>query len=269
MNPIDLYWFSGTGNTLLVARAMRDEFLAAGMDCTLHRLDDADPAAVNPQRTLGLACTVACQTTYPPVWDFVEALPPGRGAGAFLVDTMAKASGGILGPMRQALAERGYTPLGAREINMPSNFLMKDLDEAKNRKTIAAGQQAARDFARELLAGTATWRPPSVMQSILCATGRWRSCWWLVRRMNRLSVDADKCTRCGLCETLCPVENITRPGGLPVFGQACIGCQRCPCFCPTGAIRIGKGKAIYPAPVTAAEILGGDVQARPLGGESL
>jgi ferredoxin len=255
MNPIDLYWFSGTGNTLLVARAMRDEFLAAGVDCTLRRLDDADPTAIDPTRTLGLACTVACQTTYPPVWNFVEALPAVEGTDAFLVDTMAKASGGILGPMRKAFAERGFTPLGAREIVMPSNFLMKDLNAEKNRRTIAAGQDKARDFARELLAGSATWRPPSVMQSILCASGRWRSCWWLVRRMNRLSVDESKCTRCGLCERLCPVHNITRPEGLPVFGTECIACQRCPCFCPTGAIRIGKGKAVYPAPVSAADIL--------------
>ncbi len=74
--PIDFCYFSGTGNTLLVARAMAEVFAAHGLETTLRRIEATDPAQVDVGRTLGIAFPVAVGTTYPVVWDFVRALRP-------------------------------------------------------------------------------------------------------------------------------------------------------------------------------------------------
>ena len=98
---VDIYCFSGTGNTLLVARAMHDEFELQGVETSLRRLETADPKTVRLDRALGLAFAVAAQGTYPLVWRFVKALPRCEGVPVFMTDTMMGFSGGVVGPMRR------------------------------------------------------------------------------------------------------------------------------------------------------------------------
>ena len=284
ISAVDIYWFSGTGNTLLVAREMSSAFAEAGVDVALSRMETTDPAAVRPDRTIGIACPVACQGTYPLVWSFVEGLPPVDGAGAFLVDTLAGRSGGIVGPMRRIVERKGYTPLGAREIIMPSNLFCRKPKDARTRRSAGEvaqdammpsdalckpvederdvrkrqeGLAAARRFAADLMAGTADWAPWSVSQGMLRWTSTCAPTRWLLHRMIRLRADEGACTRCGLCARLCPVGNITVDDAPPVFADKCQACMRCFSFCPTGAIRIGKRDLGRYRAVEAADLLGG------------
>lgn len=245
--PIDIYWFSGTGNTLLVARAMADVFRGAGYTVALHRIESTDPAAVDPSHIIGLAVAVAAQSTYPPVWEFLEALPEVNGTEIFLVDTLAMVSGGILGPMRSLLQRKGYSPIGAREIAMPSNFLCKSIDEDKNQAIRNSALDDARLFASQLSAGDARWRGNGPLQWIMNKFSRSSFCWTMIRKVFRLGVQDQRCIRCGLCAKLCPVENITQSNDQPpTFGHRCIACQRCFACCPVSAIHLPKKSKIKP-----------------------
>ncbi len=53
------------------------------------------------------------------------------------------------------------------------------------------------------------------------------------------SLDREKCTRCGLCISKCPSDNIGQDGdGYPIWGKDCILCFRCINRCPEGAIML-------------------------------
>jgi NAD-dependent dihydropyrimidine dehydrogenase PreA subunit len=74
---------------------------------------------------------------------------------------------------------------------------------------------------------------------------------------NRFYVKANKfytkdsCTGCGLCEQLCPINNIKMKDGNPVWGDYCTHCMACICGCPMEAIEYGKtsvGKVRYKCP---------------------
>lgn len=52
---------------------------------------------------------------------------------------------------------------------------------------------------------------------------------------------SDSCVSCGLCESLCPVNNIKMENGRPVFQGRCMSCYSCLQRCPKVAINI-KGK---------------------------
>ena len=248
MKKIDIYCFSGTGNTLLAARAMADAFRDRGSEVRLLALEKSDPSSVDLSRTLGLAFPVAAQSTYPFIWDFLERLPPGRGTGAFMVDTLHAFSGGIVGPLRKALARKGYRPLGAKEIKMPSNFFPGKIDPEKNREKRAAGLGEAWRFAAALLEGRAAWGRVPVLSGLVCRLSRSRLIAGFLRRQGeRFRVDGAACLRCGLCAGLCPAGNISM-ADLPVFADRCQLCMRCISFCPNGAITVpGKKFEVYRA----------------------
>jgi len=55
-----------------------------------------------------------------------------------------------------------------------------------------------------------------------------------------VTVDVEKCTGCGSCEEVCPVEAIhVEDGKTRVDDQACVDCGTCMDACPENAISEG------------------------------
>lgn len=243
--PVIIYVFSGSGNTLTVAREIADVLLDGGVSTELRPLERSTPEDSTKANTIGLAFPVAMFTAYPFVWKFIEDLPDGRGKKVFMVDTLAGFSGGIVGPLKKTLIRKGYRPIGAREIRMPSNYSRKEPENEKDARTRLKGIENAASFARELLNGRSSWRTFPIFSGIIkkigyCSSGAaWRS----LRKKFPLAADSDKCSRCGLCDKLCPVGNISM-AGTPVFGDACVFCQRCISFCPENAINVAGGSCV-------------------------
>ena len=74
---------------------------------------------------------------------------------------------------------------------------------------------------------------------------------WERRRADldkNFKCDVEKCVKCGLCEKVCPVKNITRPDGFPQWQHNCVECLACINVCPKCAIDLGdvtKGRKRY------------------------
>lgn len=253
---INFFYYSGTGNTLLIVREMTKVFSSKGIEVILHQIENTDPRKISTDETFGLAFPVAFQSTFPFLWDFFKALPPAEGTPVFMVDTMMAFSGAIVGPLKQVLAAKGYNCIGAREIVMPNNWFPKKLDEEQNKQKIEKGLQIGREYAQNLLEGKTSWgRIPFL------STGFYHLCCnnFMMSRVNlaegrRISLDKSKCRKCGLCTKLCPINNITMPE-YPEWGDACEVCMRCLSFCPSKAVFIpGKRHNRYQG-VKAKELL--------------
>ncbi len=50
----------------------------------------------------------------------------------------------------------------------------------------------------------------------------------------------EKCTHCGICEAVCPTDNIKVTKEKVIFGNECVLCLRCITQCPAEAIQIGN-----------------------------
>ena len=234
---IDLYYFSGTGNTLLAARTFAEAISKKGLSVNLLRLEKSDPGKIDPTRTIGLAFPVA-MSTYPLVWDFVHALPKTTGTRIFMLATMGGDSIGLVGKMRNILTGKGYTPIGAHQAKMPPNVFFI-LNDNTNKKRVESGLASVRNFAEKIADGRARWPSIPILSDIAYSIYRgvvslWKAGWH--QKSFRFAVESKICTKCALCAKLCPVGNI-KLEPYPVFGLKCQYCMRCISYCPAKAIR--------------------------------
>lgn len=234
---VDFYYFSGTGNTLLVVEKMEETFKKNGVEVKLHPIERSDPENVNLHHTLGLAFPVAGLSTYPFVWEFIESLPPADGTPVFMVDTLAGYSGGIVGPLHKKLIKKGYVPQGACEIIMPSNIFYIQSKKSRS-KLIKKGVKKAERYAQVLMDGRTKWGSFPVLPSVLHAFGiSIMSLWELKSQQKWFGFRAknSECNQCGICAQICPLNNIIMKE-YPVYKCKCQFCMRCVSFCPKNAI---------------------------------
>lgn len=236
---MDFYYFSGTGNTLLIVKKMRDVFEKKGIQVNLRRIEGSDTNDVDPEHTIGLGFPVAELSTYRLVWDFVKALPEVHGTPIFMVDTLGGISGGIVGPMQKIVKKKGYYPLGAKEITMPPNIFYIQNDKACQKK-VERGLLKAEEYALDIIKGRSKWgRVPTLSDIVFCISraGLRLTKSDLNQKLLHLKINKDKCSKCGICVKLCPVGNITMTEeGYPEHGSNCEYCLRCTSFCPQKAI---------------------------------
>lgn len=156
MDSVDFYYFSGTGNTLLIAKKMSETFEKCGIRTSMYRIEDSNPWKINLSHTIGLGFPVAELSTYEFVWKFIKSLPNANKTEIFMVDTLAGFSGGIVGPLRRIVEEKGYKPIGACEIVMPPNVFYIQ-DKKTSEKKIKKGLKKAEKYAELLIRGKSKW----------------------------------------------------------------------------------------------------------------
>ena len=234
MNPVDLYVFSGTGNTWLAANRVCEVLTREGPGARLKLLEHSVPENIDTSRTLGIAFPIACFATYPLVTDFLNRLPAGNGCAVFLLTTMAGNSGNYPGRLRGLFQQKGYTLLGATEVIMPDNIFGKGELSEKQQSLLDIGKAAAATFAHSLLAGEGVWPEESSSLLARLSAGVFR---WRFGQHFRPQVRRQLCTGCGLCVRLCPAKNIRQEGDQVRIEPHCQYCLRCRGLCPAGAIR--------------------------------
>ena len=247
---VDLYWFSGSGNTLFIAKTLADFFNKQGITANLKPMEHSNPAEADLTKTTGLIFPVAVQGTYPLVWNFFRNLPAPseqniKDAGVFMVDTLGTYSGGIKGPLKKILKKKGFQTLGAIEIIMPGNLMRKKPKKEEDRLKVEKGIKRAEKFAEDLLKGKAVWRDIPVYSDLMSRLSRGKKSWNWFRKKFPLSVDNSICTRCRLCEKNCPTLSwsFNKEQNQMIWNkEECIYCLRCLSFCPVNAISLGGKK---------------------------
>lgn len=250
---INFYYFTGTGNTLLVVREMKKFFDKQGIQTKLFAIEKEDPKNVTLDAMIGLAFPVAVFTTYPVVMKFIKGLPQANGTKIFMVDTMGGMSLGIRSYLSALLKKKGYDTVAAKQICMPDNFWPSPEKDVKNPPIINKAVNRTQKYAYDILMGKGKWCScvpifPSICYAI--------SQFMFAKKSFRTAVKfvQSRCVKCGLCSKLCPVGNITM-SGYPTLNGRCELCMRCISFCPKGALyRRKEGEHVYKA-VSAEELL--------------
>lgn len=237
-----IFYFTTTGNSLAVARAIGGELFPLVGASASGRLEWDDEEAI------GVVCPVYFGMLPAPVAEFLGRVSL-RAPYRFLVLTCGNTPAFAVNDRHEwdyvasIRMVDNYFPMFdvARQVrDLPS----KHVGEALERIVDEIGRRVARRERPTVYGRIAGWYMRAFPLS--------------PRAYERFYVDADKCTSCGTCVRLCPIGNLSMSAGLPVIGDRCLTCGACYHNCPSGAIRYRgeKGRVQYRHPgVTLGDIL--------------
>jgi len=245
IKAIDFYYFSGTGNTVIVLKEMKQVFDKNGIITNFKPIENAKILNIEEGTTLGLAFPINSQSTLPFIWKFIKSLPEVKGIPVFVLCTLNESSG-ILKPLFELLKKKGYIPMGSCEISMPNNTSTTHFDEKEYEKRMGEGIEKAERYALSLANGSSKWESTSNGSSFVSFLTRNTSLPWITMRfVFSYGVDKGKCTKCQTCVKLCPVQNI-KMDEYPKHLKHCELCMRCISCCPQKAVSV-KGKEGFKA----------------------
>ncbi|NIM97678.1 MAG: 4Fe-4S ferredoxin [candidate division Zixibacteria bacterium] len=239
-----LYFYTGTGNSLWVARLLAQEL----KDATLVPIvaENTHPE-VTEADGVGLVFPVHIWGLPPRIVDFICRLAAPSASYCFAVAVNAGQVVRSLLQVRRLLATRGVTLSAGFSVIMPSNYIpwggpgsreeqQLRFDQARQkirRIAEAVGNQESLPIERGPIWQHIVFTP---LNRLLVG---------LIPRMDRSFWVDEKCDGCLLCERICPARNIRIQNGKPSWLHRCEQCFACLQWCPQEAIQYGKKTPRY------------------------
>lgn len=256
MNTAILY-FSGTGNTHWVARQLQKQREEAGETVACIPLEQLGKTPLPEVERLYLGFPVYGFSVPNLFRDRILKTVELAGKDVYLFATVGMAPGDALFRFAGDLHRAGASIIGARAVKMPGSdgmgFMKPDSPTLKKMLDRDFDHLPELEDIRRDLEQLPSKTSPLTLSGFKRVLFRW--CRKLMVRfedaaIRRLHAE-ESCTRCGLCERICPAGNITVTEQGPEFGDRCMLCLRCLHHCPQKAIQIStwtRGKYRYPGP---------------------
>lgn len=236
-------YFSGTGNSkYCVERFLR----YCAPSSPAYSIEDTGLAeALREQQEIVFGYPVQYSNLPKMLRDFVEEHPAlWQGKHIYIIATMGLFSGDGAGVLARLLSQQGAVVTGGSHIKMPDSIcdekaLKRPPDV--NRQLFHQADIKLRQAAERYKKG----RPAKEGLGSFCHLAglfgqRLYFRGMTQRYSDKLKIDPERCTGCGTCTELCPMDNITldleRGRALP--GGQCTMCYRCINRCPVQAITL-------------------------------
>jgi ferredoxin len=240
---MQLYAYTGTGNSLWIARQLALELQEATVEFMSCRSSDFEAEADG----VGVIFPVHIWGLPGHVIRFINHLQVKPGTYLFALAVNAGQPAATLLQLKKLMSPCGSSLSLGYSIVLPSNYIpwggpgpvdtqQRLFKEARGKiKTIAAAvlQGEQNDVERGPL-----WQniPFSLIYKISFRK---------VSKMDKSFWVDEKCNHCGICAKVCPATNIDMLDGKPAWLHRCEQCMACIQWCPQEAIQYGKKTVKY------------------------
>jgi ferredoxin len=232
-----IFYFSSTGNSLQITRQIAKEL----KDCAIKSMAAPPPGEPvgGPGETIGFVFPVYFLGLPRLVRSFVEKLKIRPGTYCFAFANYGGYGADALGMLDDILGRKGIGLSYADGVRMPGNYIVKygAYPPAKVEQQIKNAASVVDQAAKAI--GGKDRRPVKrrvVLFSKLINSLLYKG----IAQWDRKFITTAKCTACGLCAQVCPVNNIKIQDGHPVWQHHCERCVACIQWCPSEAIQFGK-----------------------------
>jgi len=247
MMTTPIFFFSGTGNTAWCAEQISQRLGQRGLQTELYSIEAIDRAGVDfcleQAPIIGLGWPVYGSDLPEPMKRFIESLPDGGGRKVFTFCTQLLFSGNGAQVYARELRQRNWQIGWSAHFNMPNNICVTQVpfpysaDPADHGKRLQRASAKIDRFVVAIYEDRRFAQGASRFSAALGYLQRGPYRHYFPRLRNDISIDAEICTRCGRCVTICPVGNLTMADGLVIAAGHCVLCVRCYNFCPVQAVR--------------------------------
>lgn len=242
---IPIYYFSGTGNSLMIAKNIAAELQGAEV-LSIAELIGKREIDVK-EKCIGIIFPLYYQVVPVIVQEFIKRLQFHEDCYVFSVVTCGYRVGISMNLISELLMGQGVQLAAGFHIKMPYNFIINGIglkppteqrqkhifDKAKKQithicKIICNREQVGiiqKPFVKHI-------HPYSRFNEEALANA-------LRHSAKNFSVGAT-CNSCGLCRRICPVQNIMLIDGKPQWNDKCEQCLACINWCPQKAIEFGN-----------------------------
>lgn len=237
-----IYYFSGTGNSLKVARDIAAELKDAELISIAKamgsepNLDYEKIGIVFPVYMWGLPLIVA---------DFLRKLKNSKNY-FFAAATYGGFPGASVVQAAKLLEANGIKLSAGFAVRMPGNYtpMYGAIPDGKQKRIFEDAGKKARKIAEFVRSGK-TNKPEKSFPLLnwLFSNKFYSFAAPHIHDMDKRFWADEKCNSCGICEKVCPVSDITLENGKPVWHNRCQQCLACLQWCPVEAIQYGKSTA--------------------------
>lgn len=250
--PNRIFYFTGTGNSLAIARAIGEGIGGAEILPVAKYLEGF--AGSNEER-IGLVMPVYGSGPPRMVADFVGELKPLADQYVFAVADCGGSEGKTLERVDRALRrngsklDAGFAVRGDFLPNLPG---MGDMPIIKligwlGRKHVPAAAKHRLGDIIDIVSAKRTHRPEASnfavnLVTTLIHAGAMRT----FRVADKDFAATDVCTSCGICARICPRKNVRLEAGRPTWHGDCELCYACFFWCPEKAITAGGVRPTEP-----------------------
>jgi len=246
-----IVYCSPAGSTGHVAALMKQKIESSQTPVTCVDLgEDPDVEFLIPQLVdakdnicMYIGSPVYASHALAPVMTFIAHLPTARNGYAVPFVTWGGVTSGVaLYEMGEALEKKGYAILGAAKVLARHSLMWAAANPLAEGRPDAADDALVEQLMKKVLQKLASGSPEKLPVSRLAyqkeplhAEMQKKTFESAKAQLPLKEIHEDRCTRCGVCADVCPVEAVTL-SLLPIFGSECICCYRCVRACPEKAL---------------------------------
>lgn len=249
---IAVYYFSATGNSFKLSMDIASHL----KDVELYRISNSNENTVySDAEMIGFIFPVYMGGIPDIVKRFLQDFPYQKGVYYFSIATYYKYRGRAVSIVDKIMSEKGVSLSYANYLPSVGNCLKEYEVLLKQRTKILERSESLttfilQDLEKQIMKPAAKYRRLSdrLHKKLFNA-------FFSPSRMN--FVVGSNCIQCGICEKICPVNNIHVEEKGPVWERSCEACHACVHWCPQNAIHTGcsKGRLQYRNPSVTMKML--------------
>ncbi|MCB2358781.1 EFR1 family ferrodoxin [Clostridium estertheticum] len=239
-----IFYFTGTGNSLKVAQDLAIKLGDSTIVSITSFFKKNGEILISSER-IGIVYPVYMWGIPKIVSKFIKVIShKNKDKFFFAVATNGGKVAGSLLVLSNKLSSRGFKLSLGFSLKLPSNFTPKhSADSIEDQKSIFIVAEKKLSEIALLIKNNeiAKIERGTFKECLLKTSIFYRIISPFIPKLDKIFVVDKNCISCGLCEKICPVQNVILKNGKPIWEHNCEMCFRCLSYCPKDAIQFGKG----------------------------